>query len=324
MIQLHRLEGFYWVARTGGYSSAARAFPYAITQPAVHQQVKKLETELGLALFERVGKDRMLLTAAGRALFDFCGPFFEGLPTVVRALKAGTIDGELRILAQGLMLRHLMPGWLSRLRKKKPGARIDLRELRQADATPLLRGDADLLVGHLPKVPADVATMRIGTLHPFLVMSRKHRLASRKRVRLSDFSGETFIGYNPGHLAHRLQIAVLEEHAVEPRDTISAGTADAILGFVEAGLGFSLVPLLDPAGPRGRAFVARPLNLAAHRYPVEAMWRKGHAREPAPRRGARDRAARVAMHAISGRLARVGPDQQRAPTLRCAEQQVEL
>jgi len=43
MVGIHRLEGFYWVARTGGYASAARAFPYPISQPGVHQQVKKLE-----------------------------------------------------------------------------------------------------------------------------------------------------------------------------------------------------------------------------------------------------------------------------------------
>ena len=53
MIQLHRLEGFYWVARTGGYARAARAFPYPLTQPAVHQQVRKLEEDLGARLFER-------------------------------------------------------------------------------------------------------------------------------------------------------------------------------------------------------------------------------------------------------------------------------
>ena len=56
MIQLHRLEGFYWVARSGGYARAARAFPYPITQPAIHQQGKKLETGLGVALRERVGR----------------------------------------------------------------------------------------------------------------------------------------------------------------------------------------------------------------------------------------------------------------------------
>jgi DNA-binding transcriptional LysR family regulator len=81
-VQIHRLEGFYWVARTGGFARAARAFPYPITQPAVHQQVKKLEAELGLGLFERVSKDRMQLTAAGDRVFRYIAPFFEQLPAV--------------------------------------------------------------------------------------------------------------------------------------------------------------------------------------------------------------------------------------------------
>jgi len=47
-IPIARLEGFYWVARTGGYAAAARAFPDPLSQPAVFQQVRKLEDELGL------------------------------------------------------------------------------------------------------------------------------------------------------------------------------------------------------------------------------------------------------------------------------------
>ena len=82
MIQLQRLEGFYWVARCEGYARAARAFPYPITQPGVHQQVKRLESELGVRLFERVGKDRVVLTPQGRALYEYVAPFYEGLPGV--------------------------------------------------------------------------------------------------------------------------------------------------------------------------------------------------------------------------------------------------
>ena len=94
MIQIHRLEGFFWVAKTGGYAKAARAFPYPITQPAVHQQVKKLESELGLQLFERVGKEVMKLTPAGRHLYGFAAPFFEQLPAVVRSLRASDLGGD--------------------------------------------------------------------------------------------------------------------------------------------------------------------------------------------------------------------------------------
>src|ERR1700753_2987382 len=73
-MQISRLEGFYWVARTSGYAAAARAFPYPLTQPAVFQQVRKLEGELGVRLFERVGKAEVRLTAAGRELYEHAAP----------------------------------------------------------------------------------------------------------------------------------------------------------------------------------------------------------------------------------------------------------
>ena len=113
-MQLHRLEGFHFVARTGGYARAARAFPYPITQPAVHQQIKKLESELGVVLFERVAKDRVILTPQGRRLHEFVAPFFDQLPSVVRSVRSAPDGGELRILAPALLLRALLPPWVHR------------------------------------------------------------------------------------------------------------------------------------------------------------------------------------------------------------------
>jgi hypothetical protein len=80
MIDLHRLAGFWLVATEGGYSRAARAADYPITQPALHQQVKKLEGEVGLELLERIGKDRMRPTPAGAHLLAFVTPFLRDLP----------------------------------------------------------------------------------------------------------------------------------------------------------------------------------------------------------------------------------------------------
>src|SRR2546421_1726843 len=109
MIALSRLEGFYWVARSGGYAKAARAFPWPISQPGVHQQVRRLEEELATRLFERTGKDSVALTPAGRALFAHVAPFYEQLPAIEASLKGGTVGGTLRIHAAGHVLRHLMP-----------------------------------------------------------------------------------------------------------------------------------------------------------------------------------------------------------------------
>ena len=65
-MNLQRLEGFYWVAIHESYAKAARAFPYPITQPGVHQQVRRLEQDLEVKLFERISRDRVVLTARGQ------------------------------------------------------------------------------------------------------------------------------------------------------------------------------------------------------------------------------------------------------------------
>jgi len=280
MIQMNRLEGFYWVARTGGYSKAARAFPYPITQPAVHQQVKKLETEVGVPLFERVGKDTIQLTPAGEQLYQFVAPFYGGLEGLVRSLRAGEYGGELRIYSAGMILRRLMPPWIRRLQRRHPGVRITLRELHAPTADLLLSGKADLLVAARPEMDESFDSRQIATLYPFLVLPAGHRLANKARVSLKDLAGDTFVGYTADTVQNELQMQELARHGVRPTRIITVDSMDTILGYVDAGLGFSLVPDLNPEGPKLKGVVAKLLSGKRHHYAVQAVWRKSSAQNP--------------------------------------------
>jgi DNA-binding transcriptional LysR family regulator len=233
-----------------------------------------------VSLFERVGKDSIQLTAGGQRLFDFAAPFFEGLPGVVRALQGGEYGGTLTIHAAPLFLRRLLPDWLARLRERRPDVRVDLREMPVPELSRLRQGEADLVVDHLPEVPDDIASMRVGTLRAFVVLPRSHALAGRKRLALDKLGDDTFISYSPGTLPHELQLKVLALHGCSPRHTISAGSADTILGFVESGLGFSIVPALAPHGPGGENLVALPLSSPKVEFEVVAAWRKDTPENP--------------------------------------------
>jgi len=280
MIQLHRLEGFYWVARTGGYARAARAFPYPITQPAVHQQVKKLESELQVALFERVGKDRMKLTPAGESLYRFVGPFFEGLPAVVRSLESGDYGGEIRLSVAALALRSILPAWIKRVHRAHPGIRVHMLEAPRPELTLLRTGEVDLVIDYFTEIPSDCASLQVGTMHPFLVLPRSHPLAARKRLRPPDCAQETFIAYTPGLIPHGLQLQALAMFGITPPRMLSASAAESILGFVEAGLGYSLLPSFEAGGPKGRGIKAFPIELPKVEYPVHAVWRKDTPENP--------------------------------------------
>ena len=280
MLQIQRLEGFYWVAKTGGYARAARAFPYPITQPAVHQQVKRLEREVNTTLFERVGKSQMQLTPAGEHLYRFIAPFFRDLPAVSRAMQTGDYSGKLSIHAEALILRHLLPGWIKRLKRKRPNVHVDMRELKQVSVEGLRDGSADIIVAHLPALDDDIAAVEVAQVHPFLVLPREHPLASKPRLNIADLNNEPFIAYHEDLMIHKLQMRALQSHGVTPTQTLTTSSADAILGFVESGLGYSLVPSLSTSGPKGRGIVARPLPPPKVRFPIVACWRKDAPENP--------------------------------------------
>jgi DNA-binding transcriptional LysR family regulator len=280
MINLQRLEGFYWVAKTQGYARAARAFPYPITQPGVHQQVRRLEDELGVKLFERVGKDRVVLTPRGQVLFDALAPFYEQLPIIEARVKGGVVGGTLKMAAAGYLLRHLVPDWLRRLQGPRPDITVALTELRAADLGLLRSGETDLLVDWLPEVPADIATRVIGRTEAWIVAPSHGPYAQAGRLRVEALAEVPFIAYQSDRTLKGLQREALRQHGVAPVEAFSADSSDTILGFVAAGLGFSLVPSLSAAGPRVAGVVAQKLERPVASFPVYAAWRKGSAVNP--------------------------------------------
>jgi DNA-binding transcriptional LysR family regulator len=273
-MDLHRIAVFHLVATAGGYRKAARAASYPITAPALHQQIRKLEQTLGTTLLRRTGKDVMVPTAAGQHLLREVAPFLENLPVVLRQLRSGAFGGTLTIQAESLPIRHLLPQLLLQLRRRRPQAEIHLQEVANPDAEALRRGRADVLIAHLPEVPPDLATLQVGELHPFLVLPRE-AAPRRKAPALRELGELPFLAYPVGSRQHGLQLQALALHGASPRHSLHIDSADAIFGFVESGLGWSLVPALGSKGPQGRRLRAFPLDRPKVTFPVHLAW---HAR----------------------------------------------
>jgi DNA-binding transcriptional LysR family regulator len=275
MIQLSRLEGFYWVARTGGYARAVREFPYPITQPGVHQQVRKLEAELGAALFSRIGKDRMMLTESGRALFDFCAPFFEGLQPLVQAIEQRRVAGQLRIDAASLEISQILPRWIKRVCRELPAVQVLVEEINELDYGRLRSGKTDLIVEYQPSPPTDVATTRVGTYHSFLVAPHELLPQHVGRPKLRDLKLAPFASFPPGSIACALQREALRRAGCTPSTIINASSVSGILGFVESGLCYSLVPWADARGPQLRGVHTVRATGPNTSFAVSAAYRQG-------------------------------------------------
>ena len=81
-------------------------------------------------------------------------------------------------------------------------------------------------------------------------------------------------------LPHDLQMQALARHGVRPDRKLSASSAEGILGIVESGLGYSLIPWLDKGGPRGKGLAVAPLTSPRMEFPVVAAWRKDAPENP--------------------------------------------
>lgn len=270
---LSRLEGFFWVARTGGFAAAARAFPYPITPGGVHHQVRLLEKELEVSLFVRARRSRTTLTAEGRRFLDYVGPFLEGLEVEARSLRSGELAGTLRVRAAAQVVTHLLPRWLQRLRREHPRLEVELSEGGTRSVGDVLEGKVDVLVDFLPHVPPGIQTETVAVQRGWWVVSARHPAVQGRRFQPRRLQDDCFVSFLPEQFQRAFQFRALALSGLTPRRTLSAQSAESIVNFVAAQLGYSVVPWLPRGGPKKRGVVVRPFEHPEAHFPVSAAWR---------------------------------------------------
>ncbi len=165
---------------------------------------------------------------------------------------------------------------------KYPEINLELVEAKTPDLDPLRSGAADLLVDHLPNVPADVRVKKLTDARAYVVVGSNHpSVKSREMpIRLNDLVEETFIAYGADKRSRELQLEALKLHKINPKRIHAVDTSEAILGFVAAGLGYSIVPSILPGGPHEVGVHASPLTRPVVEFPIYAVWRRSAARHP--------------------------------------------
>lgn len=132
-INPHHLELFHYVARHGGIAGASKNMPYGIGESAISQQISKLESDLGITLFQRRPFN---LTPEGEKLHAATESFFRTLERLEAEFRGGA-SPLLRIGATGLIQSEHLPPVIERMRKAVPSLRIAVR-----DGTPAALGEA--------------------------------------------------------------------------------------------------------------------------------------------------------------------------------------
>ena len=255
--RLRHLRAFCEAARHGSISRAAERI--GSSQPAVSMQVRALEEELGVALFERRGP-RIALTRVGKSFYRAAAPVVEGLarlPALFAEERDGVAPRWLRVGAGAVSAAYLLPAALERFKARHPAARIEVRTGTGPERLEWLRRfELDAAVGVVDAGAPGVEFHHLHTSTMVLIVPEDHPLAGRGPVEPAALNRLAFIAPGPAQAARRLQDALLQVHGVTPRVLVEVDGWGAILNHVAAGVGVAFVPDVAVAASEQVATVA--------------------------------------------------------------------
>ncbi len=245
-MELRHLRYFVTAAEEGSVSRAAARLN--ISQPAVSRQLRDLEDELGVKLFERQPQG-LRVTESGETALTHARDLLRRANIMVSALKRLS-DKPRKALRVGFIPTAL-PGFLAegmrRFNERQSGVCVQIREMspRQQE-TGLRGGELDLaLIGTVcPELKKQFATASIHKTPLCVVLPDHHLLALRKSIDLTELADESFVSLNERHFPGRPElIRELSERAGFPIDVgVKADGLSEALGMVAGGAGVAVLP----------------------------------------------------------------------------------
>ncbi len=218
-----------------------------IAQPALSQQIKAVEAELGLRLLERTSRGVTLTDAGARFLTEaqkVVARFDEAVETMQK-LKDGT-TGSLRVGVFPGPLRTLLPPVLVELRSQRPGLDVETRFIPTDDQLTALH-DARLEIALLPdvgqlSVEPPLAAMVVGGEPLGIAVAASHPLAQKACLDAADVAQLplVFMARDGAPLIYDAVFAALRSAGVQPRSVLEASTPESSLSLVGAGLAMSV------------------------------------------------------------------------------------
>lgn len=282
-ISLRQLRIFEAVARHSSYTRAAEELH--LTQPAVSMQVRQLEDEVGLPLFEKLGK-QISLTEAGREVFHYSRSIngsLQEMEDVIESLK-GVSGGRLSV-AVASTVNYFAPRLLAAFHKRYPGIglRLDVTN-RERLVQQLQENTVDLVLMGQPPEAVDVLSEAFMDNPLVVIAAPGHPLADKGQGQLpiERLADEVFVMREPGSGTRQAMERFFAEHEIPIRHGMQMTRNEAIKQAVRAGLGLSVV---SEHTVELELETERLVILDVEGFPLERQWhlvyRRGRRLSPA-------------------------------------------
>ena len=241
-MQIQQLAYFVAVARVRNFTRAAEAM--GVAQPTLSKQVRVLENSLGSALFVRA-RGGVTLTAAGEALLPHARRIVIDVENAERAVQevAGMQRGRIRLGATPSLCDGLLADALRRFRNRYPSIDVAVEEGGSRDLTRSLgRGQLDLALVIVPLQEDGSDLESTPILRESLVLASPAEDDVPTRMSVSELRDRPMVMFREGYDLRETTMSACHTAGFEPTFSVEGGEMNAVLRFVEAGLGVAVVP----------------------------------------------------------------------------------
>nr|P25544.1 RecName: Full=RuBisCO operon transcriptional regulator [Allochromatium vinosum]AAA23327.1 transcriptional regulator [Allochromatium vinosum] len=241
-VSLRQLRVFEAVARHNSYTRAAEELH--LSQPAVSMQVRQLEDEIGLSLFERLGK-QVVLTEAGREVFHYSraiGQSLREMEEVLESLK-GVSRGSLRI-AVASTVNYFAPRLMAIFQQRHSGIGLRLDVTNRESLVQMLDSNSvDLVLMGVPPRNVEVEAEAFMDNPLVVIAPPDHPLAGERAISLARLAEETFVMREEGSGTRQAMERFFSERGQTIRHGMQMTRNEAVKQAVRSGLGLSVVSL---------------------------------------------------------------------------------
>ncbi len=277
-MEFHQLRYFVVTAEERSITAAAKRLH--LSQPALSRQIRALEEELGVALFDRI-KQRIHLTEAGSFFLERARRMLCDAETSVQRLRErfGEAKRTIRLGFLTIFLDDIVAPAVRAMRKESPRTEVALFELSpKAQLDRLRDGELDLaLLGNLAEEDRSRYTVRSLMRNPMaVVLPGDHRLADRRQVALKELAGERFVSLSDTIFPERRQFLrqICRSQGFDPAIVEESDSIALLLAAVSSGQGVALLPAHSGKLPHSGCVFVKMSTPVVHAE-VMAVHRKG-------------------------------------------------
>ncbi|MCS6288071.1 MAG: transcriptional regulator CynR [Nitrospira sp.] len=280
-MEFRHLRYFLAVADALHFTKAAEGLP--VSQPALSAQIKQLEQEVGVPLFDRVGRS-VQLTRAGSIFREHARRALREMELAQMAIaeEEGLQRGTLTVGVVQTVNAYLIPEIVGRFSTLHPLVSLKFDELSGPDIEAGVRsGSLEVGIGFVPVSSDRIQSQPLFEEDFVLIASPRHRFARRRHLPLSALAKESLILLPNIFCTRRLLDENFEQAGVQPKIIVEMNSIEGILATVRRSNFATVLPRLSLGLTRNQTLRAITLKNPTPRRGIGLLWKKGGYRSAA-------------------------------------------